>query len=229
MFFTVENARRIDYLRLRLAATRPTLSEDDFYFLLASILTSADAIKNTTSVYGAYLKQFKKRAEAALILKPIHTACTTAASATSSATCLPATTAAAANTGPLDAAYLDPPYNQRQYSKNYFPLNEIAKPPGFQSEIKGKTGIPADCFLSDFCKVATVEQAFTDLVTSLNAAWVFISYNSESLVPRARLIEILEAHGEVTVAEREYKRFKSSDITENKQIVEYLFCLRKSA
>ena len=228
MFFTVENARRIDYLRLRLLAVRPTLAEDDFYFLLASILTSADSIKNTTSVYGAYLKQFKKRAEAALILKPIHTAGSSAAVAASSATCYSAATAAAAQAAArLDAAYLDPPYNQRQYSKNYFPLNEIAKPPGSQTEIKGVTGIPADCFLSDFCKAATVEQAFRDVVSAINAEWVFISYNSESLVPRPRLIEILEEYGTVTVAEREYKRFKSSDITEDKEIVEYLFCLKK--
>lgn len=229
MFFTVENARRIDYLRLRLAATRPTLGEDDFYFLLASILTSADAVKNTTSVYGAYLKQYKRRAEAALVLRPIHTEMATVASAASTATCLPAATAQAQ--GPLlDIAYLDPPYNQRQYSKNYFPLNEIAKPPSVQASqepLKGKTGIPADCFLSDFCKAATVEQAFRDVVAPLNATWVFISYNSESLVPRDRLLEILKEYGEVTVAEREYKRFKSSDITENKEIVEYLFCLNK--
>jgi adenine-specific DNA-methyltransferase len=234
MFFTVENARRIDYLRLQLAAVRPTLSEDDFYFLLASILTSADAVKNTTSVYGAYLKQFKRRAEAALVLQPIHTEGRTATTEASSATWLPAAAAAAATTvtQPFDIAYLDPPYNQRQYSKNYFPLNEIAKPPGAQAAeepLKGKTGIPADCFLSDFCKAATVEQAFRDVVAPLRANWVFISYNSESLIPKARLLEILKEYGAVTVAEREYKRFKSSDITENKEIVEYLFCLQKNS
>jgi len=231
MFFTVENAHRIDYLRLQLAAVYSTLTEDDYYFLLASILTSADAVKNTTSVYGAYLKQFKRRAEAPLVLRPIHTEGVSATSAASKATCLPAAMAAAAATaGPFDIAYLDPPYNQRQYSKNYFPLNEITKPPSVQASqepLKGKTGIPADCFLSDFCKAATVEQAFRDVVAPLNATWVFISYNSESLVPRDRLLEILKEYGEVTVAEREYKRFKSSDITENKEIVEYLFCLHK--
>ena len=134
-----------------------------------------------------------------------------------------------------DIVYLDPPYNERQYSKNYFPLNIIAKNPeelmsDKMKPLKGKTGIPADCFLSPFCKKgAPVETAFDTLFRELKTKWIFLSYSSESIVSKDRMIELMEKYGEVSVVERDYKRFKSFEYNEDKSIQEYLFCLKKSA
>jgi adenine-specific DNA-methyltransferase len=141
----------------------------------------------------------------------------------------------------VDIAYLDPPYNERQYSKNYFPLNIIAKTPAelavataaaaaasTTTLLKGKTGIPADCFLSAFCrKGAAAETAFDTLIRGLRAKWVFLSYSSESIVSKEKMMEILSRYGTVSVIEREYKRFKSFEYNEDKAVNEYLFCLEK--
>jgi adenine-specific DNA-methyltransferase len=130
----------------------------------------------------------------------------------------------------VDAVYLDPPYNERQYSKNYFPLNIIAKTPIEllkEPTLKGKTGIPTDCFISPFCrKGKIVEEAFEKLFNNLKTDWIFLSYNSESLVSKSRMIELMEKCGTVTVVERDYKRFKSFEYNDNKEIKEYLFCLK---
>jgi adenine-specific DNA-methyltransferase len=126
---------------------------------------------------------------------------------------------------------LDPPYNERQYSKNYFPLNIIAKTPELLvgQELKGKTGIPSDCFISPFCKKgATVEKAFDTLVRELKTQWVFLSYNSESLVSKEKMLTLLKKYGEVSIIERDYKRFKSFEYNKDTSIQEYLFCLKKS-
>jgi adenine-specific DNA-methyltransferase len=132
---------------------------------------------------------------------------------------------------PVDIAYLDPPYNERQYSKNYFPLNIIAKTPASlmtEPTLKGKTGIPTDCFLSAFCrKGAAAETAFDTLIRGLRAKWIFLSYSSESIVSKEKMMEILSRYGTVSVTEREYKRFKSFEYNEDKAINEYLFCLEK--
>ncbi len=71
-FFTVDNARRIDHMRKKLETIKDAISDDEYKFLLASILLSADAVSNVPAVYGCYLKNFKTKATKALTLTPIH-------------------------------------------------------------------------------------------------------------------------------------------------------------
>jgi adenine-specific DNA-methyltransferase len=127
--------------------------------------------------------------------------------------------------------YLDPPYNERQYSKNYFPLNIIAKTPEqllTEEPLKGKTGIPTDCFISPFCKKGdVVEDALDTLFRNLRTKWIFLSYNSESIVSKERMLELMGRYGEASVIERDYKRFKSYEYNDDIVIQEYLFCLQK--
>jgi adenine-specific DNA-methyltransferase len=226
MFFTVENAQRIDYVRIELEKRRENLSDNDLKFLLASLIVSADAISNVPAVYGCYLKNYKAKALKLMNYKPIHTNSTIAATG-SKVYNMDILNADLLTTLHADIVYLDPPYNERQYSKNYFPLNMIISPSA--EELKGKTGIPEECFLSPFCRRGEVESAFNALIAELVAGktkWIFISYNSESLLSREKMIELLSAFGEVEVIERDYKRFKSFEYNEDTAIREYLFCLR---
>lgn len=228
-FFTVENAKRIDYVRKCLEEVE-YISEKDYNFVLASILISADAVSNVPAVYGCYLKNFKEKAKKPFSLKPIHT------------NEIPASKDSKTHYGDVldsdflssfesDIVYLDPPYNERQYSKNYFPLNMIAKNPSdLDSEpaLKGKTGIPTDCFLSSFCKKGKpVEDAFEKLFKELKTKFIFLSYNSESLVSKEKMLKLMEKYGTAIVIEKEYKRFKSFEYNKDILINEYLFCLKK--
>jgi adenine-specific DNA-methyltransferase len=124
--------------------------------------------------------------------------------------------------------YLDPPYNERQYSKNYFPLNVIAKNETEELVLKGKTGIPSDCFISSFCKKAEVEKSFDLLFSQLKTKWIFLSYNSESIISKEKMLEIMNLYGNASVIEKEYKRFKSFEYNKDIDIKEYLFCLNKN-
>lgn len=227
MFFTVENAKRIDYIRSEIE--KATMVPSDRSFLLASLLLSADAVSNVPAVYGCYLKNFKAKALKQLVLEPIHDL-TEWSAAGSKGFHSDVLAAELLSEVVADAVYLDPPYNDRQYSKNYFPLNLIAKTKKEQDQLaplKGVTGIPEDCFMSPFCKKTEVKEAFKKLISSLKTEWVFLSYNSESLIGKDDMIELLKAYGEVSVVEREYKRFKSFEYNEDKQIMEFLFCLKK--
>jgi adenine-specific DNA-methyltransferase len=228
-FFTVENGKRIDYIRARLEEIRPTISEDEYKFLLASLILRADAVSNVPAVYGCFLQNFKAKALKNMTLEPIHKL---TVSPLEGSTVLHADVL----TGDFpkaDLVYLDPPYNNRQYSKNYFPLNIIAKTPSaLESEapLGGKTGIPADCFSSPFCKKeSVVANAFDTLFRRLDTKWVFVSYNSESTLSKDTMIHIMQRYGTVSVIEREYKRFKSYEYNKDLDIKEYLFCLEKRA
>jgi adenine-specific DNA-methyltransferase len=226
MFFTEENAKRIDYLRQRFEEFN--LTEDDYKFLLASLLLSADAVSNVPAVYGCYLKNFKAKATKLLTLVPTHELSAPADSQIFHSDVLSDTMLEAIH---ADIVYLDPPYNERQYSKNYFPLNMIALTPTEQNaeRLKGKTGIPESCFLSSFCKKGkVVEEAFEKLFRTLKTTWIFLSYNSESLVSKEQMLALMGKYGTASVVERDYKRFKSFEYNTDKQIQEYLFCLKKS-
>ena len=234
-FFTIENAKRIDYIRNRLEdilknAYDHTLTYDEYQFILASIILSADAVSNVPAVYGCYLKEFKAKATKKLRVMPIHTNRTPATEGSNTYNCdVLNEDFLASFTG--DLVYLDPPYNARQYSKNYFPLNIIAKTPNSlltELPLKGKTGIPVDCFMSPFCKKGAIaEDAFNRLFKGLHTKWIFLSYNSESLVSKERMLDIMSRYGDASVVERDYKRFKSYEYNKDVEIKEYLFCLKK--
>lgn len=226
MFFTVENAMKIDYISQRIQDTN--LSENDYKFVLASLILSADNVSNVPAVYGCYLKNFKAKATKTLKLEPIHT---NTLKCKDGSVVYNKDVISFEHDKKLDIVYLDPPYNERQYSKNYFPLNMIALSPReqeIQPPLRGKTGIPEDCFLSPFCKKGQVEDAFNTLFSNINTDWLFMSYNSESIVSKERLIEIMKNYGEVSVIERDYKRFKSFEYNDDNEIKEYLFCLKKN-
>lgn len=224
-FFTVDNAQRIDYLRARIhefAFGGPY----EQIFLLASLIVSADMVSNVPAVYGCFLKDFKTKAQNALVLRPVHQYATPF---------LPGSMMFRQDVlersvlfaRPFDVVYVDPPYNERQYSKNYFPLNVVASPPGEDCVVTGKTGIPTDCFLSPFCQTKKVADAFRTLMRNLShAKWVILSYSSEGLLSRENMVDLLSEFGEVTVKSHLYKRFKSFEYNESGNLEEFLFCVR---
>jgi len=229
MFFTVDNAKRIDYVRRRLHDEKAEHTEDEHAFLLAALLLAADAVSNVPAVYGCYLHAFKAKALKPLVLHPPHTA-EKAAEAGSAAHQNDVLSPSFLSAIHADVVYLDPPYNERQYSKNYFPLNMIAlEPDAEKPALKGKTGIPSTCFLSPFCRKATVEAAFDTLFKSLDTRWLILSYNSESLVSKEAMVALMSKYGTVTVKEQSYKRFKSYEYNKDVDIKEYLFILEKKA
>lgn len=229
-FFTIENAQKIDYLRDRIETLKSSLSEYEYKFLLASLLLSADAVSNVPAVYGCFLHNFKSKATKPLVLKPIHNNKTQPKEGSttfhSDVLTLPS------KLKKTDIVYLDPPYNGRQYSKNYFPLNMLALTPQEQAlvpPLKGKTGIPEGCFMSPFCKKGeTVVAAFETLFKDLKTDWVFLSYNSESTVKKQDMLDLMNKYGQASVVECDYKRFKSFDYNKDVAIKEYLFILKKN-
>lgn len=64
MYFTVENARRIDFIRTTIERWKNEnkLTESEYYYLLASLIEAVPSVSNITGTYGAYLKNWDKRA-----------------------------------------------------------------------------------------------------------------------------------------------------------------------
>ncbi|MEM7345932.1 MAG: DNA adenine methylase, partial [Chloroflexota bacterium] len=69
-YFSDTNGKKIDAIRQQIEIWHQdkVITEDYYYFLLASLLESADRVANVASVYGAYLKHLKKTAQKLLQL-----------------------------------------------------------------------------------------------------------------------------------------------------------------
>src|SRR5690606_8858387 len=64
MYFTDENGMKFDNIRetLNKWKEQKLISDNEFYILLGTLMKAMDSVANTTSVYGAFLKHFKKSA-----------------------------------------------------------------------------------------------------------------------------------------------------------------------
>lgn len=224
-YFSDENGKRIDAVRQKIESwkTNEKISEDLYYFLLASLLENADAVANTASVYGAFLKHLKKTAQKSLPLKPAFFDLNDAAHDVynKDANVL-------INEIEGDVLYLDPPYNARQYGANYHLLNTIARYDNFTPN--GKTGL-RNYERSLYCQKKNVTEVFEDLIKKANFQYIFLSYNNEGLMPAETVRGIMEKYGEYDLKTIEYLRFKA-DKTENRnhkasKTIEYLHILQK--
>lgn len=226
MFYTVENAKIIDGIRYQIEEWKKSnsITQNDYNFLLASLLVSADQYSNIPAVYGCYLKNFKDKALKNFVLKPIHKNMENANDGNK--TLFVSNESEELKKETFDIVYCDPPYNERQYSKNYFVLNMIALSENHPN-VKGVTGIPENSYISPFCQKKSVKKAFEDMVQNINSKYIFISYSSEGLISKDDFVKMLEKYGKVEVYEKEYKRFKSFDYNTTGNLMEYIFALEK--
>lgn len=223
MFFTNNNARKTDAIRQYIGTLHKTsqITDNEFHFLLASLLVSIDKVANTSCVYGSYLKTYKASALKELILKPIHTR-TELKEGNTVYNELAEKLMEIGSSKYYDVIYIDPPYNQRQYSANYSPLNYIAH---YDTNIvlKGKTALIDNYNKSKFCKKTDVKRVFTDLINGANSNYLIISYNNEGLLSIEELKQMLLKKGLVKLYKIQYNKFKAHQGVDKKYVEEYVW------
>ena len=128
----------------------------------------------------------------------------------------------------VDIAYLDPPYNQHPYGSNYFMLNLILdyQRPGNTSKI---SGIPENWNRSNYNKENHALAALTELVETIKAKYVLISFNSEGFIGIEQMKTMLTSLGSVEVLQTAYNTFRGARNLNNRElhVTEYLYLLEK--
>ena len=221
-YFSDENGMRCDAVRQKIEnwKNKNLIFDNEYYFLITSLIESIDKYANTASVYGAFLKKLKKTAQNSLVLKPAELIINDEKHEVFNE-----------DTNELvqkvkgDILYLDPPYNHRQYATNYHLLETIAKYDN--PKIHGKTGLRLyQNQKSLYCSRPQVKEAFRDLILKAKAKYIFLSYNNEGLMTLDNIKEIMGLRGKYGFFTKNYNRFKA-DKTENRnykanKTVEYL-------
>ena len=210
-YFSDENGMRCDAIRQKIEdwKKKNLVSDDEYYFLIASLVESIDKYANTASVYGAFLKKLKKIAQNNLILKPAELTINDKDHEVFNEDINKVSEKIEG-----DILYLDPPYNQRQYAANYHLLETIAKYDN--PRIHGKTGLREyQDQKSFYCSRTQVKKAFKDLILKAKTKYIFLSYNNEGLMTLDDIKEIMSLRGKYGYFTKEYNRFKA-DKPENR-------------
>jgi adenine-specific DNA-methyltransferase len=128
----------------------------------------------------------------------------------------------------VDVAYLDPPYNQHPYGSNYFMLNVILdnKWPAAMSKV---SGIPQGWNRSVYNKKCAAHTALLDLIDSINAKYVMLSFNSDGFIPLEEMTAMLKKNGKLEILETKHNTFRGCRNLARRDIhvKEYLYLLER--
>ncbi len=236
-FYTHENAVRIDSYRFYIEEIVPSEMKK---FFLAPLLTEASIHVNTSGVFKGFYKDpatktgcFGGAGKNALsricgtieLKKPVFS------NFDSEVTLFQKDAVElAGELKNLDVAYLDPPYNQHPYGSNYFMLNLILENKLPEDvKVSKVSGIPSNWNRSVFNKKQEALDSMEKIISSLDAKYTVISYNSEGFISFDDMENMLKKYGEVRTVGIPYNTFRGSRNLSARDIhvTEYLFILKK--
>jgi adenine-specific DNA-methyltransferase len=201
-----ENGARVDAIRDAIEERHRT--SPLYPILLTSLLEAADRVDSTTGLQMAYLKQWAERSFRPLSLRVPDLLAGPGRSIRADAR------QAVASVGPVDFAYLDPPYNQHRYFTNYHVWETLIRwdAPDYYGVACKRADSKSAATRSEFNSKLTMPAALAEIVNRLEASVVVVSCNDESWLGRDELVEMCAARGHVELLEFDSKRYVGAQI-----------------
>lgn len=231
MYFTPENAIKIDGIRLNIEELYKNtfLDYNEYVFLLASLIESVLKVSNTSGTFQAYFKFWEARASKTFVLEPLHL---------NTVNSLKKSTVYNTNTNKLvreisgDIAYIDTPYTTTQYTNSYHLLETIAKYD--YPEIFGRTGRRLNREFSGYSNKQNAIYEFEDLFRQLNFKHILVSYSNQSIIPLDELVNLAKLfaeNNEVHVETFEYREYATNNLSKkgnNEKLKEVIIYFKKN-
>lgn len=227
-YFGYFDAKKIGYIREEIENLykNKKINIDEYNILLASLIFSFDRIANTVGHYEAYRKvaiednKFEMR-----LIKPIDTKGKQVKIYREDSNEL-------AKRVYADIAFVDPPYNSRQYSRFYHLIENLVQ--WNKPTLHGVALKPKEQNMSEYCRFKANE-VFDDLIKSLNCKYIVTTYNntyssksssSKNKISLDQIMKSLNENGQTQVFEKPHKFFNAgkTDFSNHK---EYLFITKK--
>ena len=226
MYFSNQNGKIIDAIRQKIEywKNKNLITDDEYFVLLACLIETVSYYANISGVYAAFSKNFDDpRTVKKLILKPIKIIKNSKENFSFNENSVNLI-----NKIKADIFYLDPPYNQRQYAPNYHLLETIAKYDN--PKIKGVAGLrDYENQKSEFCNADTAIKTLSKIAKESQYKFLILSYNTEGIMQKEKIISELEQYGKVELVEFKYLRFKNNGRDEEREkfVNEQLYILKK--
>ena len=227
MYFTPENAARIDYFRKQIEEWHKTklLSEAEYMLLLASLVESVSRVSNTAGVYGAFLKKWDGRALKPIeFIKPAYNACDSL-----NIKIYNDKTENIISDVKCDILYLDPPYTQNQYGTQYHLLETlILNDHPSVSKVTGSR--PVMPMRSDWSKEYKAHILLDRIIANTTARYIVMSYNNDGLMSKEYIEAVMKRYGKPETyccKKISYKKYQNWKSQNHKEHFEYLFFVEK--
>lgn len=223
-FFTPENGMIIDGARKNILKMPAGKSRD---YMMGCLLMAADRVANTTSMYGAFLKNIKTAAQKTMILRhpPRHVM------ADKIDVCQGDAREVCARATEQTLLAIDPPYTRRPYAANYIPLNVIADVEN-EPVLEKMAGIPVSASWNRSVwnnhKKARTELEY--LLTNTRATRAIMNYNTDGLLTEEEIRTVFKNAGwKCTVERYPYVRYcaKGTVGGNEKKLFELFFIANK--
>ena len=178
MYFTEDNARRIDGMRAQIECWRrdDRIKDAETCVLVADLMGAANRVANTAGTYGCFLSRWQRQslADIEVVARDMPRTAPTATMTSGDVVDI--------HCEPEDTVYFDPPYTKRQYAAYYHILETIAL--GDEPMVEGVGGIrPWRDKASDYCYKVRAADALERLVDGCRARRIFLSYSTGGHVP----------------------------------------------
>lgn len=229
-FFSKRNAIIIDSIRIEIEEMYKVLilKDNEYFFLLGSLLESAMRFSNTSGTYEAFLKDWDSRSLKEFKLTPIEMNNCVGINSKNTVFNEDSNTLIRRISG--DILYIDSPYTITEYSSAYHVLETISRYD--YPKITGITGrrINNDK-KSHYTRKNSALIAFEDLIKQAQFTNIVISYSNQSVIPLDELENMLKRYsvdGKVIkkmIPYREYKNIRSSQKSDN--LFEVLLHIKK--
>ena len=206
-YFQRANAMRIDAVR---QAIETDYAGTWLYpVLLTSLIEAADAVDSTVGVQMAYLKEWAPRSFRPLTLKAPPLVPGTGRALRADALDV------VDSLDPVDVAYLDPPYNQHRYYTNYHVWETLVRwdAPEYYGVACKRLDCRDEATKSVFNKRRQMPQALAELVATVRAEVLILSFSDEGFVPLEELREMCQVRrGAVEVLSFASQRYNGARI-----------------
>ena len=227
MYFTPENAGRIDYFRKQIEdwKTGGKLSDGEYCYLMASLIESVSDVSNTAGVYGAFLKKWDSRALKSIVFSRVdfrQECCRSIA-------VFNAKIEEIIEDIECDILYLDPPYTQNQYGTQYHLLETLVLDDN--PSVSKVTGSRSTASMrSDWSKEYKAHILFDRILAKTKAKHIVLSYNNDGFMSKEYIEAVMKRYGRPEtfickkIAYKKYQNWKSQN--QNRHF-EYLFYVSK--
>jgi adenine-specific DNA-methyltransferase len=227
MYFSSENAGRIDYFRQTIEQwkTENLISDYEYSYLLASLIESISFVSNTAGVYGAFLKHWDPRAKKSIVFQKV----VAKESEHLNIEFHNQKIEDLIENVQCDILYLDPPYTQNQYGTQYHILQTLVLDDNpSMSPVTGSR--PTSPMRSDWSKDYKSHILFDRIISKTKAKYIIFSYSTDGFLSKSFIEASLKRYGKketykcYKISYNKYKNFKSRG---KKEHFEYLFFVEK--